>query len=141
MLDLAARAAATDKVVARFRHRAFDWGNRATCLHLMRAQMRALGHRPPSIPDFRSPLAARTALAKAGFETVEALLASMLPRIAPLAMIVGDFGVLPGEPPFQAGVIAAGNGKVLGWHGGDLSRLHPISVSALDFDACFAVGR
>ena len=141
MLDLAARAAATEAVVGKYRHRAFDWNSRATCVHLARAQMRALGHRPPSVPDFRSPRGALTALRKAGFDTFEDLLGSMLMRVAPLAMIVGDIGLLPGEPPFQSAVIAAGGGKVFGWHDGDLSRLHPISVSVLDFEACFAVGR
>lgn len=141
MLDLAARAAATERVVARYRTRAFDWRDRATCVHLARAQMRALGLTPPPIPDFRSPTGARTALKRAGFDTLEALLDSMLPRIAPLAMIVGDIGLLPGDGPFQAAVIAAGGTKVFGWHDADLSRLHPVAVSVLDFDACYAVGR
>lgn len=141
MLDLAARAAATEKVVERFRHRPFSWRDRTTCIHLARAQMRALGHRPPSIPDFRSPVGARTAMRKAGVTSLMALLDTLAPRIAPLAMLPGDLGVLPGEPPFEAIVIAAGGDKVFGWHGSDLSRLYPIAVGRLDFLACYGLGR
>lgn len=141
MLDLAARAAATEKVVARYRNRAFGWHDRATCMHLARAQMRALGHRPPAVPDIRSARGALAALRRTGHETIESLLASMLPRVAPLAMLVGDLGVLPGEDGFEAVVICAGGDKVFGWHGADLSRLQVISVSRVDFAACFGVGR
>jgi hypothetical protein len=77
--------------------------------------MRALGHRPPTVPRFRSALTARRALSAAGFDTLEQLLDSLLPRIAPAAMWPGDLALLAGEPPFDAIVIAAG-GKVLGWH-------------------------
>lgn len=116
MLDLAARADATEKVVARFRNRPFDWRDRATCLHLARAQMRALGHRPPAIPDFRSPTGALTALRKAGHDTLESLIDSMLPRIAPLSMIVGDLALVPGVAPFDALAISAGNWTLLMYH-------------------------
>jgi hypothetical protein len=141
VLDLAARVAATDKVIARFRHRPFSWRNRTTCIHLARAQMWALGHRPPSIPDFRSPIGARTALRKAGVASLVELLDGLAPRIAPLAMLPGDLGVLPGEPPFEAIVIAGGGDKVFCWHGADLSRLHPIAVRRLDFIACYGLAR
>lgn len=97
MRNLAERVAATEKVVARFRSRPFDWSKRATCIHLARAQMRAMGHRPPSIPDFRSAIGARGALKKAGHETIEQLLDSLLPRIAPAEMLVGDLCIVPGE--------------------------------------------
>ena len=116
MLDIAARVDATEKVVARFRNRPFDWRDRATCIHLARAQMRALGHRPPAIPDFRSPTGALTALRKAGHETLEGLLDTMLPRIAPLSMIVGDLALVPGEGAFDALAIAAGNWTLLMYH-------------------------
>lgn len=115
MFDLARRAAETQKVVDRFRAKPFDWQNRATCIHLARAQMRALGHRPPGIPDFRSPRGALTALKKTGHESLEELLDSLLPRIAPLEMIIGDLALVPGEPPFDALAISAG-GTLLMYH-------------------------
>jgi hypothetical protein len=141
MLDLAERARRTEAVVAKYRTRAFSWRDRATCLHLARAQMRALDMRPPPMPDFRSPLSARKALKRAGHETVAGLLDSLLPRIAPLSMIVGDLAVLPGEDAFQAVVIHGGGTQMLGWHGEDLSQLWPIEVEVDDFVACYAVGR
>ena len=115
MFDLARRAAETQKVVDRFRNKPFDWQNRATCIHLARAQMRALGHRPPAVPDFRSPRGALTALKKAGHDSLEDLLDVMLPRIAPLEMLVGDLALVPGEPPFDALAISAG-GTLLMYH-------------------------
>jgi hypothetical protein len=115
MYDLARRAAETQKVVDRFRSRPFDWGKRATCIHLARAQMRALGHRPPAVPDFRSARGALTALNKTGHESLEQLLDAMLPRIAPLSMIVGDLALVPGEVPFDALAISAG-GTLLMYH-------------------------
>lgn len=115
MLELAQRAALTETVVARFRGRPFDWKKRRTCIHLARAQARALGHRPPPIPDFRSPKAARAALRSTGHETLEALLDSLFIRIPPAAMWVGDLALMAGGDGLDAIVIAAG-GKMIGYH-------------------------
>lgn len=115
MVDLAARVAATEKVVARFRNRPFGWDTRRTCIHLARAQARALGHRPPPIPDFRSPRGAKTALRAQGHETLEQLLDSLFPRIAPLAAWVGDLVIMAGGEEFDGIGIVAG-GKILGYH-------------------------
>lgn len=115
MFDLAQRVDATEKVVARFRGRPFDWRDRRTCIHLARAQARALGHRPPAIPDFRSALGAKTALKATGHPTLEALLDSLFPRIAPAAMWVGDLALMEGGDGFDAIVICAGS-KMIGYH-------------------------
>lgn len=137
MLDLAARVAATEKVVQRYRNRAFAWHDRATCLHLVRGQLLALGHRPPRIPDIRSAQGAALAMKRLGFQSVKDVLDSLLPPIAPLAMMVGDIGLLPGEPPFEAAVICLGGSKVAGWHGSDLSALRVIEVTRGDFLAAY----
>lgn len=115
MLDLAQRVAATDKVVTRFRRRPFDWSARATCIHLARAQARAMGHRPPAVPDFRSARGAVTALRATGHDTLEALLDSMFPRIPPAAMLVGDLCIVPGEAGLDAIAISAG-GALMMYH-------------------------
>ena len=115
MADLATRVAATEKVVARFRGRPFDWASRRTCIHLARAQARALGHRPPAVPDFRSPRGARTALRSTGHDNLAALLDSLFVRIPPAAMWVGDLAIMEGDAGFDAIVIAAG-GKLIGYH-------------------------
>lgn len=115
MFDLAQRAAATQGVIDRFRSRPFDWSRRATCIHLARAQLRALGHRPPAIPDFRSARGALTALKKTGHDSLESLLDAMLPRIAPLSMVVGDLALVPGAGSLDALAISAG-GTLLMYH-------------------------
>jgi len=115
VLDLAARVAATEKVVARFRGRPFDWTTRRTCIHLARSQARALGHQPPRVPDFRSPVGARRALVAQGYETLEGLLDSLFPRIAPATMVVGDLALMAGSDGLGGLVISAG-GKVIGYH-------------------------
>lgn len=67
------------------------------------------------IPDFRSPAGARTALKATGHSTLEALLDSLFPRIAPAAMWVGDLALMQGGGAFDAIVICAG-GKMIGYH-------------------------
>jgi hypothetical protein len=116
VLNLAQRVTATDKVVARFRNRPFDWATRRTCIHLARAQARALGHRPPAIPDFRSPRGAKTALNALGHETLEQLLDSLFPRIAPLAAWVGDLVIMAGGDGDFDGIGIVAGGKIIGYH-------------------------
>lgn len=115
MLNLEERRVRTEAVVAKFRARRLDWRKAATCVHLARAQMRAMGHRPPSIPQFYSPRGALTAMRKAGFADLSAMLDSMLPRIAPAEMWVGDLALVSGTPPFDSIMINAGLGKLLGY--------------------------
>jgi hypothetical protein len=54
-IDLEARRVATNKTIAKYRNRPFDWKTQATCIHLARTQLRNLGHRPRRIPEFQSP--------------------------------------------------------------------------------------
>ncbi|MFH8652329.1 DUF6950 family protein [Sphingomonas paucimobilis] len=115
MLDLVQRATATEAVIARFRGRPFDWTKRRTCIHLARAQARALGHRPSPVPDFRSPTSARRALRSTGHETLEALFDSLFPRIPPAAMWIGDLALMAGGDGFDA-VVVCGGGKMIGYH-------------------------
>lgn len=119
--DLEARRVATEKVVARFRARPFSWTGRRTCIHLARAQMVALGHRPPKLPDLRSARAARRALVATGHPDLISLLDGVVPRIAPAEMLIGDLALMEGDALFDALVLSAG-GKVLGYHGDDLAR-------------------
>ena len=116
MVDLAARVAATEKIVARFRNKPFAWDQRRTCIHLARAQARALGHRLPAIPDFRSPRGAKTALRAQGCDTLEQLLDRLFPRIAPLATWVGDLVIMAGGDGDFDGIGIVAGGKILGYH-------------------------
>ncbi len=74
-----------------------------------------MGHKPPPIPDFRSARGGLTALRATGHDTLEALLDSMFPRIAPAAMLVGDLALVPGDAPFNALAVSAG-GALLMYH-------------------------
>ncbi|WP_230769537.1 DUF6950 family protein [Sphingomonas sp. Leaf4] len=120
-MNLHDRATATQRVVDRFRVRPFGWATGGTCLHLARAQMRALKHRPPAIPRFRSALGARRALHAAGHADLAGLLDSMLPRIAPAAMWVGDLALMQGDGEFDAIVVSAGR-LMAGYHSEALDR-------------------
>ncbi len=125
------RAAATQAVVDRFRVRPFGWANGGTCIHLARAQMRALGHRPPPIPRFRSAIGARRALLVAGHRDLAALFDSMLPQIAPAAMWVGDLALMRGDANFDAVVVSTGR-LMAGYHSEQLDR-GVVNIDAFEF--------
>lgn len=130
LYDLEQRRVRTEKVMARFRARPFSWTGRRTCIHLARAQMIAFGHRPPKLPDLRSAISARRALNATGHGSLEALLDSLLPRIAPAAMWLGDLALMAGTDDFGAVVVNAG-GKVFGYADGHegLEVIQPVGLS------------
>ncbi len=136
--DLEQRRSRTEQVVARFRARPFSWTSRRTCIHLARAQMVALGHKPPKLPDMRSPLSAMRALKATGHDDLEALLDGLLPRVAPAAMWLGDLALMAGGEGFDAIVINAG-GKVLGYHADQLDAglVNIVPVGASPFLAAW----
>lgn len=115
MADLLARVAATQKTFAKYRTKAFAWDG-ATCIHLLRAHMVNMGHKPPALPRFKTATGAVRAMERAGFSGLSDILDGQgLERIAPARMSVGDVALLPGDEHFEALVICAG-GKLLGWH-------------------------
>lgn len=138
MFDLEERRRRTEKVVARFRARPFSWTGRRTCVHLARAQMRAMGHAVPKLPELRSAVAAQRALAATGHKDLTALLDSLLPRIAPAQMWIGDLALMKGDGPFEAIVISAG-GKVLGFAEGHVGLMNILPVGPRPFIAAWRV--
>lgn len=121
------RRAGTERTLAKYRARPFDWAKGATCIHLARTQARNLGHRPPALPRFRSAVGARTALRSTGHDTLEALLDSLFERIPPAFMRLGDLATLPGDGPFPAVMVFDGGAKLLGWHDADPSGIKPVA--------------
>ena len=115
MNELLRRKAATEKTLSRYRHKAFDWSCGVTCVHLARAQMKAMGHTPPTMPRFRSAFAARQAMTERGWNTVAEMLDSMLPRIAPARMLLGDLAVAQSDDGMGSIMICAGPFKLMGW--------------------------
>jgi hypothetical protein len=119
--ELVLRQRATGKTLAHYSARPFDWRRQATCLHMARFQMKAMGHNPPRMPPVRSALRARRELDKRGCANVIALLDQLLPRIAPAEMRLGDLAALPGDPEGNEGwldsiLINVAPRKFAGWH-------------------------
>lgn len=115
--DLERRRVATAKTLAHYRQRHFEWRRQATCLHMFRFHGQAMGHRFPRIPPIRSELRAIRELKARGHDNVTALLDTLLPRIAPAQMRLGDVAVLPGDgSPLDAILINVAPRKFAGWH-------------------------
>jgi hypothetical protein len=117
--EMVRRKEATEATVARYRAKPFSWSRGITCVHLCRAHLRNMGRRVPSLPRFRSALAAKRALADGGWSDVCEMLDSFLPRIAPAAMTLGDIAALPGEGGLHGIVVCAGPRRVFGWAEGE----------------------
>lgn len=114
-MNLAQRAAVTQATWDKYRGRAFDWKG-ATCVHVLRFHLRAMGHRPPKMPAFQSPIGAKRALMKMGAGNLTELMSNLgLMEIGAAEMIVGDVAILPGDDNFDALTICAGN-KFMGFH-------------------------
>jgi hypothetical protein len=75
-----------------------------------------MGHKPPQLPRIGSLLGARRALEANGWDDVPAMLDSLLPRIAPLEMRLGDLCTAPGEGELSAIFVCIPPFKLLGWH-------------------------
>ena len=116
MPEMVRRQTATQATMDRFRPKVFDWKTGVTCVHMARFHMKGMGHRVPTVPRIRSALAAKRALLSNGWDWVEAMLDSMLPRIAPAAMRLGDLATVPGEDGMDCILICAGPQAVMGWH-------------------------
>jgi hypothetical protein len=113
------RRDATNATIERYKGKAFDWGKGVTCVHLTRAHLRNMGRRPPSVPRFRSALAAKRAMAERGWSDVPEMLDSLLPRIAPAQAVLGDVMALEGEGGMGAICICAGPRRAFGWFEGE----------------------
>lgn len=108
------RANITNKTLAKYRGRPFELGS-CDCLRLARSHLVAMGHKMPKIPAYKTPLAAMRRLRAQGVETVGDLLAQHLKEIPPAYIRPGDIAIAPSDDSFGAVLVAAGNGKFLGW--------------------------
>jgi hypothetical protein len=114
--ELIRRHAAVEKVVRKYQGKPCDF-READCIRMARTLLIALGHRPPKLPAYSSLLGARKALKAKGFDTVEALLDSLLPRIPMARLLPGDLLVVPGEDDgIDAVWMALGVNRAFGWH-------------------------
>lgn len=113
--DLIRRQRALDKTMKRYRDVPFEWG-KSDCMTMFRSHMVAMGNRKiPKQPKYSTALGAKRALTEMGFETVEALLDSLLPRIPPASALPGDIILAPGSEGLACLTICVGQ-KAFGWH-------------------------
>lgn len=132
--ELKRLADATTATRERFEGRPFDWTKSATCIHLARYHAQQVGHKPPMVPRFRSPLTARRALKQTGFNDLPGLLDSMFPRIPPSFMRIGDIMAVEGDAGFHSLFIRGSATKFLGWH------VDAVGCTILETDLSVALG-
>lgn len=117
--ELVRRKEAVEATLARYRSKPFSWSTGITCVHLCRQHLRNMGRKPPTIPRFRSALAAKRALKAGGWNDVAEMLDSLLERIPPAAMAMGDIAALPGDDGLHGIAIYVGPATVFGWAEGE----------------------
>jgi hypothetical protein len=116
--ELDRRREATQATVDKFKGLPFDWSEGRHCVRMAHFHLRQMGWRSPelpTIPRVRSPLAAKKALKDKGFDSVTEWLDSILERIPPAMMLLGDIAVTPGDHGLDAILICTGDRGVLGW--------------------------
>lgn len=114
--DMQRRMAATQATMAKFRDRPFSWADRATCIHMARFHMVQMGHKPPPLPQFRSALGAKRAMAERGWNGLADLFDAMGLLPVPAASLrLGDLATLPGDNGLDSVVVALGGGEFAGW--------------------------
>ncbi len=119
MTALLHRRAVTETTMGHFARRPFDWRTGATCVHLVRKQLVGLGHQPSPVKPFRSALSAKRALDAKGWASLSAMMDSLVQRIAPAHVILGDVVEMPSEDKtFGALAVVIGNGRIMGYLGG-----------------------
>lgn len=115
MDDLVRRNAALAKTLKKYRGKPFVWGE-SDCMTLFRSHMVAMGQKGlPKSPKYSNALGAKRALKSLGFDTVEALLDSLLPRISPAKALPGDVILVEGSEGLDCVTISVGF-KAFGWH-------------------------
>jgi hypothetical protein len=118
--DLIRRNRALIATQAKFAGQAFKLGS-ADCVQLVRFHLLKMGHRRlPSADGYSSPAGAKRHLKTLGFDDLESLFDSLLPRIAPAFMLPGDIALVQAEegaPAWTVGTVVISVGrKFLGWH-------------------------
>lgn len=138
MHDLLRRQNGVRVTLGRFRNKPLDWKNGNTCAHLARFHMRAMGHKPPKLPPFRSLLGAHKALAARDWSNVADMLAAHLPEIAPAAMLPGDLAVLASEDGLGSIFVAIAPHKLAGWRE-DVPYMIVLDIEWSEIDKAFRV--
>lgn len=112
--EMVVRVEAFESTRKRFLDKKYSLG-KTDCIKLARYQARQMGHNPPKVPRYSTPLQAVRVLKKMGHDSVDELLASMFPRI-PLSMArIGDLVTGEGTDGLDATFVYSGR-KLMGFH-------------------------
>lgn len=112
MSDLERRRDALTATRSKYKGRRCDYRS-ADCIRMVRSHLIQMGHKPPKLPRYQSPIGARRALALAG--GMVAIFDRLLPRIAPARMLPGDIAVVAGDEA-EAALILVQADHYMGWH-------------------------
>ncbi len=117
--EMARRMRAIESVRARFEGKPYKIG-RSDCAKLVRALLVAMGHRNlPKPKPYKNAIGAKRELTRLGFDSLEQMMDTLLERITPAMMLIGDIGLIDADPEDAAGdetlVVSLGN-KYWGWH-------------------------
>lgn len=115
MPELERRRIATNATLARYQGKTFSWKTGITCAHMARGHLRNMKRKAPAMPRFRSAYGAKQALKALGHDSMVSLIDSLLPRIAPAQMVLGDLCAVEGEAGMDAVMICAGHRRIFGW--------------------------
>jgi hypothetical protein len=122
----------------KYRGKEFSWTEGVTCVHLAKFQLRQMGRRSPTLPRFRSELAARKAMKEHGWSNVIEMLDSILPRITPAQMMLGDLCAAASGDEIGGIFICAGPSKAFGWRE-DAPQLVVLDISLDELDGAWRV--
>ena len=88
------------------------------CGKMVGLHLRRLGYKVelPKVGAYSTPAGALKWLKKRGFDSLEARMDALMPRIAPAATVVGDILALESADALAALVVHMGQGQCLGFH-------------------------
>ena len=112
------RREATQATLDKFKGKSFDWAEGRHCVKLAHFHLRQMGMRSPKLPTLprvRSALAAKKALKERGWSSVSDMLDSVLVRIPPAMMRLGDIATVEGDDGLDAVFVNAGPRRLFGW--------------------------
>ena len=113
--ELERRRIATEKTLAKYKGKGFDWRANRHCIALAVFQARKMGHQPPPVPRLRSTLAAKKELQRRECASVIELLNGHFAPIPPAMMRLGDLCAVPGDAGLDAVFVNVGPRKAMGW--------------------------
>ena len=117
MSDLVKRAEATTATKAEFAGAIFDW-KQVDCYRVARAHLARFGHVLPE-PRYSTAMGAYRQMKRQGFDSLDDLISSYLPPIAPAMMLIGDLAIADGPDPFGGGLLICAGNKLIGFYEGE----------------------